>query len=235
MLSELAIGDMDDLAAKGILLSPAEVVRLNELGLRCERGAHSADFMATPRIGWAGNIAIHEPTPQVEEWMSDYAARFATDDDSYASMLLFACAHARTGGFFDRAEMQSPRGIRAEMQRWRKNISSATARQLAAALDYAVYGADAGVDVVPVAPPPGKEKPKQPVLSAVDEAIAAGLSLSLSELRTLASSRLYTILDQHYRNAGCEENKQCSVKAHAEYTRTLAVIVSAHEKDLSNG
>jgi hypothetical protein len=232
MVSELAQADIAELEAQGIRLALQEIIRLNELGLRCERGARSADVAASPRIGWAASVPIHEPTSQVEEWMEDYAERFAADDDSYSAMLLFACAHAREQGFFDRSELHSPRGVREEIKRWKKT-AVATKREFAVALHYAVYGDDPGADVVPVSSE--KAGHEEPGLSALDEAISAGLGLSLAELRTLSTSRLYAIIGQHYRNAGFSDGKQADVRRHAEYVRTLAAIRAAHEKELTHG
>lgn len=240
MLSNLAMSDISALEAQGIRLTPAEIVRLNCLALRLERSTTAADVTACPRIGWADCVAVYEPTQQVEEWIDTFAARFAADEDSFWSMFLFACCHARVVGFFARPCMATPSGIKREIKRWRATCP-ATKAQLQVAFEYAYLGDDPGADVVPV--PSEKElqranagTPQPPTPSAIDEALAAGINLSLAEMRTLTESQLYAVLTRWHANKGYTA-KWSSVRAHAEYIRTLSAIKSAHVvvKEAANG
>lgn len=231
MLSDIAMADIADMERQGIRLSPAEVVRLNELGLRISRCADAADVVACPRVGWAGSVAVHEPTLQVDEWAGTYAARFADDDDSYWSMYLFACCHATSSGFFSRPCMSDPSGIAEEIKKWRADCP-ATNAQLQAAFEYAYLGDDPGSDVAPVPSEKEIERKKEglpppPRPRVSDEMIAAGLSLSLDEMRMMTESRLYSILLKWYANKGYGA-KPSTVRPHAEYIRTLAAIKAAH-------
>ena len=51
MISKMAMEDIAALRADGIDVPPREVVRLNVLGLRVERGPESPDVFAAPRVG----------------------------------------------------------------------------------------------------------------------------------------------------------------------------------------
>lgn len=238
MLSKFAKGDFSDLEAQGIRLTPEEIITLNELGLRVERAATSADINACPRIGWAGNVPIHEPTLQAEEWMDTYAARFAEDEPSYWSLFLFACAHATRPGFFADPSLHTPEGVQAAADAWRASCP-ATRDQLDAAFAYAYLGSDPGADIIPEpdhsksSPPnspnslPPLNSPSPPSPSPIDSALALGLGLSVAELSTLTSNRLYAILSKWYANKGYS-SKHASIRPHGEYIRTLHAIKARH-------
>lgn len=230
MISQYAMDDIKDMEALGIHLTPSEIVRLNELGLRLERSATSADVNACPRIGWAGEIAVYEPTVQVEEWVRNYALRFAIDEASYWSMYLFACCHALDAGFFNRPEMHIADGVQAEIDMWKSSLT-ATKAQLEEAFSYAYLGNDAGVDVIAE---PSEKKPSKPTseeayYSAVDSALSSGLSLSVEEMQTLTETRLHAILRRWCISKGFGE-KNASAKPHGDYIRALSAIKKAHAK-----
>lgn len=240
MLSELAMEDIKILAAEGISLSPSEIVRLNELGLRVECSSESSDVMACPRVGWAGTVPVYQPTIQVDEWAETYAKRFSADEDSYWSLFLFACCHAVIRGFFQRECMRTPEGIAVEVKKWRDGLP-VTNEQLQTAFQYAYTGGYPGCDVAPV--PSEKElkeiaERKEPdkKLGAVEEAIAAGLSLSIDDMNVLTSSYLWSIVNRHYANKGYSGSAS-NVRQQSEYIRTLAAIKKDHldKKALADG
>ena len=229
MISEMAMGDISDMEAEGLSLCPSDIIKLNELGLRVERSANSGNIMSAPRIGWAQDIPIYEPTLQSEAWIDTYPMRwFAQDAETYTSCLLFACAHAQTRGFFQRPEMLDRASVVNAIQDWHKCLP-VTSEQLRTALQFALWGNDSGSDIYPEPSERQTEKEVTETATAdlrqliIDELIASGLGLSLSDMQLISESRLFGILRKYQRNQGVV-SKEANLKAHAEYARTLLVI-----------
>lgn len=241
MISQLAIDDINDLHAAGLRLTPAEIIRLNALALRCDRSPTAAAVNAAPRIGWAGPVPIHEPTLASENWVSTVAETHFLADE-YDSAVLFACAHAPVPGFFTRPGMTDPDAVRRLMLQWASTLP-VTQDQLKAALAFALTGNDPSSGERPEPPPSNSDTDQTPsvpdTLTAIaDEALAAGLGLPLAELTSLTPSRLVNILNQHYRNQGLISDK-ADLRAHADYARTFTAVRAAAlaraNKDTPNG
>jgi len=235
MLSKMAIEDIEDLEGAGCNLSPSEIIRLNALGLKVERASNAGDILAAPRIGWAGDVPIYEPTIQSEQWIDIYAQRWWGDNgDAITSALLFACAHARFKGFFARPEMLTPESVCEEMRKWHQSLTC-TEAQLQHALAFALFGNDANSREYPEPRETEEtEDAEEDETStedireyAINEAIAAGLGLSIEDIKGLTQSRLYSILRAYHRNQGID-SKASNLSAHADYFRTLIAIKKAH-------
>lgn len=228
MLSQMAIDDMDELREQGACLTPEDIIRLNELGLRVERGGTASDVIACPRIGWAGDTPIHEPTLASESWCDSYAQRWYADDpDNFAACVLFACAHAVDRGFFQRPEMRDRDSVTREIRAWREALP-VTGDQLKVALEYALLGCHPGADIHPAPAKPDGRKPCADSATASMEAevIAAGLGLSRDDIGTLTSSAVYALIVRYHRNHGCS-GKEAKMAAVADYVRTLSEIKKA--------
>lgn len=143
MTSSMALADIAELQAKGLRPTPEEIIRLNGLGLAVERAGDPDAANNAPRIVWLCNVAIHEPTLQVELWLSEVARRVAATDGAYDTLRVFACAHGQVPGFFSRASMRNAAIIKMRVYSWAaSNLWKATPRQIHAALDYVVNGND---------------------------------------------------------------------------------------------
>lgn len=231
MLSQTAIADIEALEAQGLRLTPAEIVRLNCLGLRMARHPYAADIAAAPRVGWAGPVPIHQPTLASEAWVETYPARWWTGDTA-ASALLYACAHATVPGFFRNPDLLQPVLAADTIMAWAATLPC-TEDQLKAALEYALTGNNPGEDITPEP----SQRPAALAFAAsvaaltpadirahtLDEAVAAGLGLSLDELASLTHSRLISILRRARRN-GVGLDPSDNTRDHAAYARTLLAI-----------
>jgi len=233
MLCKMAIEDMTELEGLGVHLNPSEVIRLNALGLRVERSATAGDILAAPRVGWAGDTPIYEPTIQSESWVDTYAQRwFGNDEDNFFWASAFAFAHARDIGFFQRQELQTLEGAVVEIREWHQSLTC-TKSQLIYALIYARLGDDPTQGEYPEPKEEEAEIEEEQTTAedvreyAIQETIAAGLGISVEEIKTLTQTRLYAILRAYHRNQGVQ-SKQANLQAHADYIRTLIAIKKAH-------
>ena len=67
MLTELARQDLKALRAQGFNPTDEEIVALNDLAIRIERGQNTTPYNM-PRIGFAGSCVLHEPTVGALQW-----------------------------------------------------------------------------------------------------------------------------------------------------------------------
>jgi len=145
MIANLAREDFEDLKAEGLEPTLDDFDRLNCLALRLERGAETtaANF---PRVGWAGEVPFFEPTCQAWAWFFQFAKRAAGDDETAHTFLAFACAHARTPGFFSGLETRD--AIADAVREWVDNLP-VTREEVSRAVGYACCGFDAAVGGTP--------------------------------------------------------------------------------------
>ena len=82
MVSVLAQEDILTLREiDGIVLSPSDVIRLNALGLKVEKGYRPTnDLFTLPRVAVVNGITFYEPTIGHEVWIDD-ASRIVDYDD----------------------------------------------------------------------------------------------------------------------------------------------------------
>lgn len=194
MISEMAREDLAALRAEGVRLTDEQVIRLNSLGLLVERGPHSGEVFAAPRVGWAGPVAIHEPTIQSSRWYVSRACDWWCGDSLFWA-LAWACAHAPRRGWF--ARWQTEGLARAAVERWASALTCTTV-QLQTALQYAVSGT-APDDVQPgnrsSASPDGC-----PFTDLVNEALAAGLGLTPERIERMPRRAVVDILRRYTAN-----------------------------------
>lgn len=230
MVSQMVMEDIAALEARGARLTPEEIVRLNCLGLRVERGPRSAALFAPARIGWAGNVAIRQPTLGAERWCDTCAAQWFRGDE-YDSALLWACAHGDIPGFFQRPEHREEASCRAVIAAWGARVLSVvTADQLKHALHVALFGDDPAADVVPeksaraerLARERGEYAPPSDE-DLANQALACGLGLSLADLEALTFSRVAGLI-RLWRSNHDWDLSAAESRAFADYTVTLAAI-----------
>lgn len=234
MVSQMVMDDLAALEARGFRFAPEEIVRLNCLGLRVERAGRSADLFAAPRVGWAGQVPIHQPTFGSERWCDTYAARWFSGDE-YASALLWACAHAIIPGWFRRPEHLEEHACRAAIKAWGDSLA-VTEDQLKHALAVAMLGDDPAAEVVAEKSARARrlarergDRDDMANESMIDEAVASGLGLSMAEYEAITFCRLVGMLRRFRANNNWDMSAVYD-RAHADYTVTLAAIVRKHEE-----
>ena len=178
MLAPMAAEDITYLTGKGIVPSPAQIVRLNDLALRATRGAESAGFIHAPRVAWADReTPFFEPGIGAEKWIQQFASVWWCGN-SLVWATAFASAHSNINGFFD--ERTNEKRVRREIETWQKTLSILTEVQVFSALDYALNG-------LPQDPLKGLAKIPDgcPYTDMIVECVAAGLGVTIAELNAM--------------------------------------------------
>jgi len=229
MVCQMAMDDISLLAERGLTLMPDEIVRLNAVGLRVASNPACADIVAAPRKGWAGAVAIHQPTVQADVWLEESAQRWF-DGDVFASACAFAYAHGRERGFFSRAELQDRESALIEIGKWNAALA-VTGEELKAAYDYAVNGNDASAGEHAATKPGADGRAKPSMLDDIYDMLceASACGLSRQDCEAVSWTELSAILLKWHRNAGGAKDRS-TARAHGEYILTLAEITKAAEK-----
>ena len=172
-LSPMAREDIAHLQAQGITLTPEQIVILNALALRVERGPEAADLVRAPRVAWAGSTPIYEPTIAAERWLDTFGLHW-WHGRSAALCTAWACANCAAPGFF--VDKTDERRVRSLIQDWQDGLDC-TAGQLFMALSYVVDGADPDPSETPTAAPNASRTKSRRVSGKRISFIAASLFL----------------------------------------------------------
>lgn len=214
MLSRMAGEDIKYLYGLGVNLTPEQIVRLNSMALKVEFGPESSLLVHSPRVAWAGDVPLYEPSIQLQVWFRDFAMVWWTGQ-SLDLALYWACNHSSVPGFF--SAWNNEKQTRNEIEQWQRGLTC-TVDQLKHALNYALNGlpedpekedGEGGTDA-----PDGC-----PYTDVINDALAAGLGVPVSELaaypRRVVSDMLRRWIKNHVALAG---GKPSSVDS-ASYTR----------------
>lgn len=216
MVSEMAIEDCEELLAQGLKLSCRDIVRLNALGVKAERGRDSVSFYALPRCCFLGKVCFREPTIGHEIWYDDVSREFDADDP-VTDFLLRAYMMTR-----DADELPPPANV-AEVeyqleQFKRRTVAEFTTRQVVHAMAYCSAGCDADADELPdvpdrAAPEEAQSADQSIALGVVREGQALGLGISLADAKGMTRSALQDVVFRAYDmkdiHVGESVRKQC--------------------------
>jgi len=211
MVSSLAISDVRDLVSSGVVLTPEEIIRLNDLAVSIERVKDNAETCEAPRVAWLGNTPVYQRTIAAEAWYSQFACRWWKGDSLYYA-LAWCCAHAVEPGFFKAHTDESK--TRKEIVSWWRSLN-VTKSQAEAALMYVMFGEldiasddeDEEGTVEEAAEEAEARKEKEieaeeratkncPYTLLVNCALAAGLGISLDEYGAMTATRIIDILNR---------------------------------------
>lgn len=138
MVSAYAMEDVERMEAEGLRPAPADIIRLNALGCRVERGERDGGISTMPRCAFVGDLVFREPTIGSEIWIADVARQFDMED---AETLLLVRAYALARDQKDLPDALDVATVKAEVERFkRENLAFLTVRQLVAAIGYAMHG-----------------------------------------------------------------------------------------------
>lgn len=79
MFSELAKQDLISLRQQGFQPTDEDVIKLNDLAMKIEHGKDTTVANA-PRIAFAGNVVLHEPTIGALQWWFNFGRNSAQSD-----------------------------------------------------------------------------------------------------------------------------------------------------------
>ena len=119
MLCKMAEIDLNRLHAAGHDATYAQVVRLNDLATRIERGKHTT-VANMPRCAVAGNVILHEPTVGALEWWHQFGRDAAWSTRGKLQTYYFMLAHADDPEVF--AGLEESRDIRRAVRKWQQRV-----------------------------------------------------------------------------------------------------------------
>lgn len=118
-LAKMAEIDLQRLRAGGYLPTDAQVVRLNDLAVRIERGKHTT-VANMPRTGCAGNVVLHEPTIAALEWWHQFGRDAAWTTRGKLNTYYWMLAHAEDPDAFE--GLEDSRSIRRAVRIWQRKV-----------------------------------------------------------------------------------------------------------------
>lgn len=217
MLSEIARHDLESLRAAGFAPTDAEVVALNDLGVRLERGKNTT-VVNHPRMAVAGSVVLHEPTVGGVEWWLMYGKDAFVLNSSRLYGYYFMLAHCR-----DMERLNSltrPKDITRAVRAWKRTID-ATEDELFRAMLYA-RGADIETDVDKTATVDDEE-----ALASVWRKVimvSGSTGIKPEDLRTCVDSELNALLVNAVMGSGRIEVKSCVADLYIAYKKCLRAI-----------
>lgn len=204
MISDLMLSEIEAMRRDGLRPTPEDIVRLNAIGLKAERGPDAAALYSMRRaIRLTPQLTLREPTI-AHALFYDECARLPEFAD--ASVTRLVALRAWTLALIDAPDKPVVASeIIAEFDRFVAGpLASASLSQTASAVDYCLHGLDQCELEYPEPEPDAAEPPRDfaPELVAVSDAIALGLGVSLDDAHRMTRARLAAIVQ-------CAQDKLC--------------------------
>lgn len=233
MVSQMAMEDLAQLRADGIDVPPREVVRLNALGLKVERGANTLDVYAAPRVAFLGEKTLCEPTLGTEMWMRRAADAFDADDpQTWLALRVLSCLVP----FGHLPEATDRKAVVEAMDAALKSLAPFTVRQVKAALEWVLEGnAPEDGEYPPCAASektPNDEPPPRfaPEYGLFLRGVAARIG-TFGDIKSLTVSQTLAACERAEALAGAgEDEKQRKSNAFGDYCRALDAIRARPEQ-----
>lgn len=132
MLSEMVRADLASLRDNGFQPTDEEIVKLNDIALRIERGKETSP-VNMPRVAHAGNVTLHEPTIGSMQWWYSHGKDSAESDSARFQTYVFSLAKAQDVEYL--SKLTDVKEIQDEVRKWASGVS-ATESELWRALLY---------------------------------------------------------------------------------------------------
>lgn len=227
MVSRMAVDDCEELLGQGKKLSCRDIIRLNALGVRAERGPNSVSFYALPRCVFVGDLCFREPTIGHEIWFDDVSRQFDLDSQ-VTEFALRAFMMSR-----DAEELPSARNmaeVKYQLDNFvHKDIAKFTMRQLTHALRYCAAGCDPEDEEYPARRPVEDDEDDLTedasiALGVVREGQALGLGISLADAKKMTRSALQEVVFRAYKLKDIDVSSSVKKECIGDYLATLAEI-----------
>ena len=137
MTSQLAMEDIQRLQQEGCIIPPADVVRLNALGLKIEK---KPDFRLStlPRVALCNDILFVEPTIEQDIFLDPVSQIFSRDAGTVLALQAYVLSHPDEDY---RKRPMFPVLFATKAAKWiKKNLGKVTATKLQAVIDYCRHG-----------------------------------------------------------------------------------------------
>lgn len=236
MVSNAAMEEAERLAAAGTPLTPREVVRLNALGLRMERGQSESLSCALPRVVFLGDVAFREPTLGHEMWLDD-ARRYADFTDVDTSLAMHALAYTVTNP--DDLPKLDKEAIFTAMRRLQNKLRVYTPRQISAACRWVSEGRDArSFEYAPLRKGKDDEPMDESFSVAVGvllDGLAIATGLSVGDARRMTRAQLYRLEDDAMKLRGRDIGDAATEEARGDFYATLDELEARAKERAENG
>lgn len=136
MLTKTAKNDLASLRENGFNPTDEEIIQLNDLALKIERGNETTPANM-PRVAFAGNVVLYEPTIGSLEWWHNFGENASWSNQWRLFVYFFMLANAKNLELLD--SLQTPKQINKAVKQWLKTID-ATEDELWRALFYVKFG-----------------------------------------------------------------------------------------------
>lgn len=139
MTSRLAKSTIEQLKSEGLNPSFEDIIKLNALGLKVERGSESFNFSSVPRVSFLGDFTLWEPTIGKRIWI-DTARQLI--QDNITSQIYFL-AYALNCPSCKLPELDDTKKLKKEVEKFRDEVLiNFTETQILYAIDYCLEGND---------------------------------------------------------------------------------------------
>ena len=206
----------------------AEIVELNDLALRIERGKFTTPINH-PRIGFANDVVIHEPTIGAMEWWNDYGKDTFITYKWRLYCYFFCLHHSRNLDVLDK--LHDYKSIREAVRKWVKTLNC-TDVELWRALLWVKFGSDDSykIEQDDYINNTLKDEKKMDLVWASVIAASGYTGLSINELKTLTQSELFSTIIQSNLHAKIPM-KNSIAEDYISYTQLLKKIEDRHLKE----
>ena len=243
-LSDQFLKDYRQMTAQGVVFTPEDIVLLNALSVKTQRSSTAARDVHLPRLAfmprdswWREPIVLREPTVAHDLWIES-AERWL--DTSKERNFIFLHAYALSRRVEALPDADSPKAVtRAVLRFAAKRLSRFTRRQLLAAVEYALFGADwtAGEKAEAESKKPTTNDqrltPNSPTLGLLTDCRMLRLPISLDDARQMTASELAEAINRCWAEVDKRFDPKAShARAFGEYVRAReAIRARATRKD----
>ena len=248
MLADILKKDIRQYAARGVVFTPEDIVRLNALAVQVKLVQHPCTGVHLPRCvflpatsRWGAELVLREPTIAHELWL-EQAARWIDTDDG----LNFLYLHGYALSVLDPDELPDAYDAKAVVRRVfrfaAKRLVRYTREHLTGAIDYVLFGADWTAGEVGE----GKRKKEEgrsedgpdpssflpltsslsPTLGLISRARAMRLPITLDDAKRMTASELAEAVCEAMVADGGFDAADARNRAMGAYIRTRDAIVA---------
>lgn len=222
MLSEMARIDIETLRKNGFEPTLEEIIKLNDLAIRIERGKETSP-QSSPRFAIAGNVVLHELTIGAEIWWNEFGKYVFLTDKGKMNAYFFL--HAMAKDVEGLNNLKNPKEIKKAVKGWLKKVD-ATESELWRALLWVKFANEdyepIKTDKVEIETSLKDEKTLEMLWTSVISS-AGSLGIDPKQLMTLTQSQLTGMLFLSNLKAGIPM-KQPVAKDYIAYQQTLREI-----------
>lgn len=137
MTSKLAKSQIELWQKEGLAPTFEDIIKLNDVGLKVERGSDMYSFAACPRLAFLGDVVLREPTIAKRIWMDEVQRLFADGIETR----LYLVAWSLAADDNNLPSLNDKKKIGELVVEFRdKVLLKCTETQILAALDYVLNG-----------------------------------------------------------------------------------------------